>query len=170
MQYPSCSPRRPDTKMTWEVHWRIWRLCINTNLTILVNPEVEVIYLHTRHKRRLILHVLEKLLLMVLPALKKINFLTRNSSCLVKIAIIAIREAVSNGHNYGLYGCLMKKWSKCRSFVSFCHFCSAWLKLNPKLGLDHPTTPPPPHPTTTTTHFSATSRHARKLKFGTDTH
>ena len=50
------------------------------------------------------------------------------------------------------------------SFQKPTFFCSAWLKLNPNLGLNHPTT------TTTTTNFSATSRHARKLKFGTDTH
>ena len=36
---------------------------------------------------------------------------------LTKMAIIAIMEAVSNGHNYGLYVCLMKEWSKCSSPV-----------------------------------------------------
>ena len=40
--------------------------------------------------------------------------------------------------------------------------CSAWLRLNTKI--DFHTTHPPP-----TTNFSATSRHARKLKFCTDT-
>ena len=48
------------------------------------------------------------------------------------------------------------------------YFCSAWLKLNHKLGMYHPTTTPPPHPTTT--NFSATYRRARKLKFCTDAH
>ena len=33
------------------------------------------------------------------------------------MAKIAITEAVSSGHNYGLYVCLMKEWSKCSSPV-----------------------------------------------------
>ena len=42
--------------------------------------------------------------------------------------------------------------------------CSAWLrlKLNTKMGLNHPTTPP--HPTTR--NFWKGSRHSRRLRFG----
>ena len=49
-------------------------------------------------------------------------------------------------------------------------FCSAWLrlKLNTKMGLNHPT--PPHHLTPPPGTFIPSFRHARKLKFGTDTH
>ena len=46
-------------------------------------------------------------------------------------------------------------------WVGFFLYCSAWAKLNTKIGLSHHT-----HHTTTTTNFLTSCRHSRKFKLG----